>query len=191
MGSPTLASEGFGTAGLSDRYASALFDLALDGKALDKISKDVDDLQAMINASDDLSGFISSPVTSADDQSAGIAAVAKKAKLNALTIKFLGLVAANRRLFALPGMISAFQAKMSAHRGEVRAQVTAPKKLTEKQISSLKAELKKATGSDVIVDVAIDADLLGGLVVQVGSQMVDNSIRSKLQRLELAMKGVA
>ena len=158
---------------------------------MDAVAKDMDDLAAMIASSADFRHFISSPVTSADDQVKGIMALAKKAKLNKLTINYLGLVAKNRRLFALAGMVKAFHAKLAEHRGEVRAHVTAPKKLTETQLKAVAAELKKATGSDVILDVTVNPDLLGGLVIQVGSRMVDNSIRTKLQRLELAMKGVA
>ena len=186
-----MASDSVGTSGVALRYAEALFELAQESKALDAIAGEVDALAGAIADSDDLRRFLASPILTRDERVNGITAVAGKAGFSKEFTNFLGLVAQNRRLFALAGMLKAFKALLSAQRGEISATVTSAKKLTEKQMAGIKAALKKVTGSDVDVEAKIDPDLLGGLVVQVGSRMVDSSIRSKLQRLSIAMKGVA
>jgi F-type H+-transporting ATPase subunit delta len=185
-----VASEGTGVSGIADRYATALFDLADEHKVLDQVADDLRGLRAMLSESADLRRMVQSPVLSRAEQAKGIAAIAECAGCDALTRKFLGLVAQNRRLFAVPGMISAFLAKLAARRGEVTAEVTSAQELTPAQLASVNEQLRRAMGSKIAVEVKVDPTLLGGLVVKVGSRMVDASLRSKLHRLQLAMKGV-
>lgn len=185
-----MSSEIAGTKGLADRYASALYELADERKALDEVADNLRSLRAMLTESAEFRRFVMSPILSRDDQGKGVAALAEKAGLSELVRNFLGVLAANRRLFALDGIISAYLAKLAAARGEVTAEVVSAKKLTEKQSSALSAALKKQVGKDVAVDAKVDPAILGGLIVKVGSRMVDNSVRTKLQRLQLAMKGV-
>ena len=190
-GDHTLSADTFGVSQVAERYAQALFELADAESAIEKVEADLNSLQAMIDESGDFVKFLRSPLISREDQLKAVTALSKQAGLTDLTTKFLGLVAKNRRLFVLPGMIKGYKALLAAKRGEVRATVTSSKKLTEKQTEALKAALKQVTGSDVDLDVVVDPAILGGLVVKVGSKMVDSSLRSKLQRMELALKGVA
>jgi F-type H+-transporting ATPase subunit delta len=185
-----VASEGTGISGLADRYAKALFDLADERKALDAVAGDLRQLRAMIEASPDLARLVRSPVLSRGEQAKGIGAVAESAGFSDLTRNFLGLVAQNRRLFAVPAMIEAFLATLAQRRGEVTAQVVAAQELSSAQLNAVNEQLRKAVGSKVAVEVKVDPTLLGGLVVKVGSRMIDASLRSKLNRLQLAMKGV-
>ena len=185
-----MAADGAGVSGLAARYASALYELADGGGALDAVAADLKALRAMIDGSEDFQRFIKSPVMSRADQSKGIAAITEKAQLSALTKKFLGLVAANRRLFALPGMISGYLTILATRRGEVTADVVAAAPLTDAQTASLAEALKKKVGRTVAVTTRVDPSILGGLIVKVGSRMVDSSLRSKLQRLKLVLKGV-
>lgn len=185
-----MSSDTVGNKGLADRYAAALYDLADDRKALDQVATDLRSLQAMLDASADLRRFVFSPVLSRDDQRKGLTALADKAGLSPLTLNFLGLVASNRRLFALSAMIRAYLARLAAARGEVTAEVVSAASLTEVQASALAAALKQVVGKDVTVEARVDPSILGGLIVKVGSRMVDSSVRTKLQRLQLAMKGV-
>ncbi len=185
-----MASDGAGVGGLAVRYASALYDLADETGAVDAVAADLEELTTFIEESDDFARFIESPVLTLDDQTNGITAIAAKAGLNAITQKFLGLVASNRRLFALPDMIRAFQAILAARRGHVTADVTAAAELTDSQSQSLADSLKAAVGTTVAVTTKVDPSILGGLIVRVGSRMVDSSLKSKLQRLKLSMKGV-
>jgi F-type H+-transporting ATPase subunit delta len=175
---------------LAARYASALYELADEAGALDTVAADLKSLRRMIDDSDDFRRFIKSPVLSRADQAKAIKAIGEKAGLHALTQKFLGLGAANRRLFALPGMIAAFLATLAARRGEVTAEVTSAVALSDAQSSAIAAALKQTVGRTVALTAKIDPSILGGLIVRVGSRMVDSSIKSKLQRLKLAMKGV-
>lgn len=176
--------------GLAGRYATALFDLAEGEKALDAVAADLKTLQTMIGESDDLVRLIRSPVISREAQSKAMGALLAKAGCGALTKKFIGLVARNRRLFALPAMIEAFGRILAARRGEMTAVVTAATPLAARQAEALGASLEKAVGRKVAVDVKVDPAILGGLVVKVGSRMVDSSLKTKLQQLRLAMKGV-
>lgn len=177
-------------AGLGERYAAAFYELADEGKALDKAAQDLRDLAQMIGQSADLARLIRSPVLDRADQGRAMQAVLDKMGADALTQKFIGLVARNRRLFALPAMIQAFLATLAHRRGEVAAQVTAATQLTPAQVDAVTAALRQAMGSKVTVETRVDASLLGGMVVRVGSRMVDSSLKTKLQRLELAMKGL-
>jgi len=147
-------------------------------------------LKAMTAESVDLRRLLRSPVVSRKDQQKAVSILAEKAGFNGLTLKFLGLVAQNRRLFALDGVIEAYLSRLAAKRGEVTAQVASAVALTETQVGAIGAALKKVVGSNVTLDLTVDSNLLGGLVVKVGSRMVDGSLKTKLQHLQLAMKGV-
>ena len=185
-----MASKGTGVSGLADRYATALFDLADERKLLDQAAGDLRQLRAMLNGSADLRRLVRSPILSRREQADAIGAIAERAGFDPLTRNFLGLVAQNRRLFAVPGMIDAFLARLAARRGEITAEVTSAQELTPAQLGAVNDQLRKAMGSKIAVEVRVDPELLGGLVVKVGSRMVDASLRSKLHRLQLAMKGV-
>ncbi len=176
--------------GISGRYASALFALALEGKAVDRVLKDLEGFGAMLEGSADLQRLVSSPIFSAEQQVDAIAVLLKKAKISGLTANFLGLVARNRRLFAVAGMIKAFQGLVADHRGEVTAEVTTAAKLTAAQLKSLQSTLNSAIGKKVQIAQAVDASVLGGMVVKVGSRMIDTSLRTKLNTLKIAMKEV-
>ena len=186
-----LASETTGVSGLAERYAAALFDLADERRILDEVASDLRQLRAMVQASQDLLRLIRSPILSRDEQSKGIGALADRAGLSPLVRDFLAVVARNRRLFAVPAMIEAFLAKLAARRGEVTAEVFAAQPLSEAQLAVLSEQLRRSIGSRVSVDVRVDRGLIGGLVIKLGSRMVDGSIKSKLQRLQLAMKSIA
>lgn len=177
------------SASLAGRYATALFSLAQDKKSLDKVAADLESLGRAVTESSDLSAFLNSPVISRTDAKGAVAGLAKKMKLNALTANTLGVLADNRRLSELPAVIRAFQSLLSAHRGEVRAEVASAFPLTEAQVDAVTANLKKRVGSDVTVSTKVDPSLLGGLVVRIGSQMIDSSIKTHLNSLATAMKG--
>jgi F-type H+-transporting ATPase subunit delta len=185
-----VASEAKGVSGLAERYAAALFDLAEERKALDAVAGDLRTLRAMLRDSGDLRRLIRSPVLSREDQAKAIAAIAQPAELSPLTCNFLGLLAQNRRLFALPAMGESYLSRLALRRGEVTAQVVTPQALSPAQRAAVDEQLRKAVGGKVAVDVEVDPSLLGGLVVRLGSRMVDASLKSKLYRLQLAMKGV-
>lgn len=157
---------------------------------LDQVAGDIRSLQAAMNESADFRRFISSPILSREDQKKGIAALAESLGLSDLTRNFLGLLAQNRRLFALGQMGNAYLSMLAAARGEVTAEVISAKFLTDAQIAALGASLKQSVGKEVSMNIFVDPAILGGLIVRVGSRMVDNSVRTKLQRLQLAMKGV-
>jgi F-type H+-transporting ATPase subunit delta len=144
----------------------------------------------MIDSSDDMRRFIKSPVLSRGDQSKGIAALAAAAQVSALTQQFLGLAARNRRLFALPGMITGFLAILAERRGQATADVTSAVPLSDAQVGAIAAALKATGDRSVTVNTKVDPSILGGLIVRSGSRMIDSSLKSKLQRLKLAMKGV-
>ncbi len=185
-----MSSETIGTTGLAGRYAAALYDLAEAGDLLDKVAGDLHSLLAMIKASDDLFRLIRSPTFSRQDQMRALVELANKAKMHVLSQRFIGVVALNRRLYALPSMITAYHNLLAKRRGEATAQVISAQKLTEKQLKTLAASLKKALGTKVAVEAHVDADLLGGLIVKVASRMVDSSLRTQLQQLRFAMKGI-
>jgi len=177
------------TAGLAGRYAVALFDLARESNAIDAVAKSLSDLRAGLAESADLSALIASPVVGRDDAAKAMAAVGKAMKLDSLTSKFLGVLADNRRLADLPKMIDAYDAIVADHRGEVTAKVTSAHPLTAEQLKELTANLKTRVGRDVAVATTVDPAILGGLVVQLGSQLIDGSIRTRLNSFATAMKG--
>lgn len=176
--------------GMAGRYAVALFELALEAKKLKEVEKDLKEFAAMLDGSDDLTRLVRSPVISAEQQRTALAAVLSKAKITGLTANFLNLVAKNRRLFAARDMIRAFGVLCSRHRGEVTAQVVSASKLSAAQAKALKASLKSAAGKDVQIDASVDESLLGGLIVKLGSRMIDTSLRTRLNNLKFAMKEV-
>lgn len=176
--------------GLAERYSQALFDLADEQRVVDTIAKDLDGLAAMIDSSPDLNRLIRSPVISRSDQMRAMEALVNAADMHELTGKFIGLLARNRRLFILPVIIRAYRRLLARRRGETAAEVTSAQKLSATQLEALAAQLKKVVGTDVSVADRVDPSILGGLIVRVGSRMVDSSLRTKLQRLRLAMKGV-
>ena len=176
--------------GIAERYASALFALALESKAIDKVQADLDVFLGMMESSADLQRLISSPIFSADQQADAIAALLVKAKISGLTANFLGLVANNSRLFAVHGMIKAFRGLVADHRGEVAADVTSATALTPAQMKSLKTVLNSAVGKKVQIAQHVDPAVLGGMIVKVGSRMIDTTLRTKLDNLKIAMKEV-
>ena len=175
--------------GLAGRYATALYDLADNGKVIDDVAADLSALGRMIDESDDLRRLVQSPVISREDQTRAIGALVKTSGMQDLTQKFVGTVAQNRRLFVLRQMITAFHAYLAERRGQATAEVTSALELSEKHLSALNDALKSAMGTSVSVETKVDPNLLGGLVVKVGSRMIDTSLRTKLSQLRLAMKG--
>ncbi len=185
-----MAKDTSGVTGLAERYATALFELAVEGDALDRVSGDLAALGAMLTDSADLGRLVRSPVLSRAEQMQAMAAILERAGAADLTRRFVGLLAERRRLFALAAAIDAFDRLCAAHRGEVRADVTSAAELDEAQLGAIRAAIKRMVGGNVAVDASVDKGLIGGLVVRVGSRMFDASLRTKLQRLHLAMKGV-
>jgi F-type H+-transporting ATPase subunit delta len=176
--------------GVAERYASSLFELALESGTIDAVAADLNRFQAMIDDSSDLKRLVQSPVFTAEDQVNAISAIAQKAGLNALVLNFLKVVASNRRLFAVPGMVAAYRQIVAAHKGEITADVTSAHALSAEQETELKAALKGVTGKEVSISVTVDPSLLGGLIVKVGSRQIDTSLRTKLSTLKLALKEV-
>lgn len=185
-----LASEATGTSSLAGRYAAALFDLADERHELDAVAGDLRELRTMLHESVDLGRLLRSPVVSREDQAKAIAALTERAGLSKLTRDFLAVVAANRRLFAAPAMIEGYLNKLAERRGEVTAEVTTAQPLSETQQNTLGEQLRRAVGRRVTIALKVDPGLLGGMIVKVGSRMIDGSLKSRLHRLQLAMKGV-
>ena len=158
---------------------------------LDGVASDLRQLRAMLQASGDFQRLIRSPILSREQQAGAMGVLAERAGLSPLVRDFLAVVARNRRLFAVPAMIEAFLAKLAARRGEVTAEVVAAQALNDAQLAALNDQLRRSIGSRVAVDIHVDPGLIGGMVVKVGSRMVDGSVKSKLQRLQMAMKSVA
>src|SRR5471030_597104 len=180
------------TSGVAGRYASALFDLADNGKSLDQVAQDLGSFRALLAESTDLRRLILSPVIGRELKSKTLLAVLDAAGIKGLTRSFIGTVAVNGRARELPAMATEYLAELARRRGETTATVTSAVALTPAQLEQVTETLRKMLGSaKVTVDAHVDADILGGLLVKVGSRLFDSSIRSKLQRLQLAMKGVA
>jgi F-type H+-transporting ATPase subunit delta len=176
---------------LAGRYAVALFELAEDRDALDPVAADLATLRSLLDDSADLRRLIRSPVLSREEQGRGLVALGERAGFGPLTRRFLGLLAHKRRLFVLPEIIAAYLAMLGEHKGEISAELTSAVALSEEQVVAVRGKLTAAMGHTVTLATAVDPALLGGLVVRVGSRMIDASLRTKLQRLELAMKGAA
>lgn len=178
------------TSGVAGRYATALFEIAKEGNALDRVESDLDAFAAALADSDDLRRMVASPVYSRDDQGAAIKAIVERMGLGPELGGTLGLMAANRRLFVVEGLVAAVKGLIAADRGETTAEVRSAKPLSEAQSAALAATLRERTGKNVKVAVTVDESLIGGLVIKVGSRMVDSSIRSKLANLQNVMKEV-
>jgi F-type H+-transporting ATPase subunit delta len=189
-GCVSLASEATGVSGLAERYAAALFDLADERRILDEAAANLRQLKAMMTESVELSRLIRSPILSREEQGKAVVALAERAGFAPLVRDFLAVVARNRRLFAVPAMIEAYLEKLAERRGEVTAEVAAAQALSTTQIDLLREQLRRSVGRQVAIDVRVDPGLIGGMIVKVGSRMIDGSIRSKLQRLQMAMKGI-
>lgn len=176
--------------GVAGRYATALFDLASDGRSLNPVEKDLTTLQELLDGSNDLRRLVTSPVYSAEDQARAVAAILEKVGIKGLVANFILLIVRNRRLFVLPDIIRAFRQLLSEKRGEVTADVTSASALSDTQIETLNAALKASMGKTVQLTQHVDQSLLGGLIVKVGSRMVDGSLQTKLRNLRLVMKEV-
>jgi F-type H+-transporting ATPase subunit delta len=176
-------------ASLSGRYATALFELARDSKDLAKVEASLATVAQALAESADFKALTASPLVSRSNAAKAVAAVAKSLKLDATTSNFLGVLAQNRRLGELSSVIRAFRQLAAAHRGEATAQVTSAHPLSTAQVDALKQQLRTRIGRDVSIDLSVDPSLLGGLVVKIGSQMIDSSIKTRLNSLAQAMKG--
>ena len=175
--------------GMAGRYATALFELALENKAVDAVRQDLESFDAMVEGSADLNRLVRSPVFGADEQLKALSAILDKAKIKGLAANFLRVITANRRLFAAREMIRGYRALVARHKGEVSAQITVAEKLSDKNLAALKSALKSVTGGkDIDLDIKVDPAIIGGLIVKVGSRMVDSSLRTKLNAIKIAMK---
>ncbi len=176
--------------GLAGRYATALFELGVERKTLDEIAADLAAVKTMIADSEDLRRLLRSPVLTRDEQLAALNAVLERADIGDLVKRFIGTVAHNRRLFVLDQIIDAFARMLADHRGEITAEIASARELSDGQVSALSRTLADLMGQEVKLNATVDVDLIGGLVVRLGSRMFDSSVRTKLQKLELAMRGV-
>lgn len=186
-----MAAASASTSGLAGRYAGALFDLAKDQSVLDGVQADLSSFKGLLAESADLTRLIESPAISKEDQVKALTAVAEKAGALELTTKFLGLLASKRRAFALPQIIDAYAAMLSDEKGEVKADLVSAVELSKDQTDAVRDKISKSVGKTVTMTSSVDPGLLGGLVVRVGSRMIDASLKTKLHQLELAMKGAA
>lgn len=184
-----MSSDTTGATGLAGRYATALYELAESEKALDQVAGDLRALRLMIEGSGDLTRMVRSPVISRTEQGAAMDAILAKAEASDLTRKFAGVVAANRRLFALPDIIDSYLAILAGRRGEVTAEVASAAPLSDRQQADILATLENTLGGSVTIKASVDPEILGGLVVRVGSRLVDSSLRTKLNQMRIAMRG--
>ena len=173
---------------MAGRYATALFELALEQNAVDRVKVDLDRFDALVAEIADLARLLRSPVLSADEQGRALSGVLDKVGIDGLAANFLKLVATNRRLFAALDMVKAYRALVAKHKGEVTAEVTLAEKPSEAHLAAIKDALAAVTKKEVKVDVKIDPSIIGGLVVKLGSRMVDSSLRTKLNAIKFAMK---
>ena len=176
-------------ASLAGRYASALFDLARDQRQIDSVGRSLDALSQALVDSKDFAELTSSPLVSRDEAGKAFAAIAPQLGLDPITANFLGVLARNGRKGEIRNVIRAFRRLAAEHRGEVAADVTTARPLNDDQVAALKAQLRARAGRDVSIDASVDPSILGGIVVKLGSQQIDASIRTKLNRLASAMKG--
>ncbi len=185
-----MASKASGISEIAERYAAAIFELATEKAEIDGVADDFRRIQAMVEDSGDLKRLLKSPIFSRKEQALAMAALAKKAEFSDITTNFIALAARNRRLFMLSDVIDRFFERLSEQRGEVKADVLSAAALNESQMASLQDSLKKTFGKEVSLHTSVDASLIGGLIVRVGSRMIDSSLRTKIQKLQLAMKGI-
>lgn len=176
--------------GVAERYATALFEMATEQNCQDSVRDDLIRIQAMLDESDDLRRLVRSPAFDRVEQGRAMLAVIDAAGIGPLVRNFVGVVAQNRRLFVLPGIFRAYHKKLADWRGEIAAEVVSATPLSDDQQSRIASALRTAMGRDVNIETRVDEALIGGMIVRVGSRMVDFSLATKLQGLRLAMKGV-
>jgi F-type H+-transporting ATPase subunit delta len=176
---------------MAGRYASALFELALEERSLDAVKADLERFDALIDESADLRRLVRSPAFTAETQSRALAAVLDRAGIGGLAGRFLQVVSVNRRLFAAQDMIKGFRKLVAEHEGETSAEVTLAEPPSEPHLDAIKGALNSVTKKDVQIDVKIDPSIIGGLIVKLGSRMVDSSLRTKLNLIKQAMKEVS
>jgi F-type H+-transporting ATPase subunit delta len=184
-----VAARGTGPGGLAARYAAALFELADDKKQLHQTAADLTTLKGMLAESADLRRLIRNPLLTRDDKRRAVLALIERAQLGDLVRRFVAIMADNRRLDVLPAAIDAYLTQLAERRGEMTAEVRVAKPLSPRQQRDLVEALRRSVGGRVALDIKIDPALIGGMVVKVGSRMLDSSLRTKLQRLQLAMRG--
>ena len=183
-----FATAQFNASGMAGRYATALFELARESNAIDAAKADLDRFDALVAESPDLMRLVRSPVFSADEQLQALTAVLDRAGIGGLATNFLLLVTSNRRLFAVRDMIKAFRELVADYRGEAAAEVTVAEQLKDEHAAALKSALHAVSGKDVDLHIKVDPAIIGGLVVKLGSRMVDSSLRTKLKAIRHAMK---
>jgi F-type H+-transporting ATPase subunit delta len=183
-----LASEAPILAGMAGRYATALFELAQETNAIDAVKADLDRFEALVAESPDLARLVRSPVFSAAEQLQALEVVLQRAGIGGLAAKFLKLVTSNRRLFAMRDIARAFRELVDQYKGQATAEVTVAERLKDEHVEALRAALKAVSGKNVDLAIKIDPSIIGGLVVKLGSRMVDSSLRSKLNAIKHAMK---
>ncbi len=183
-----MASDGTAASGLAVRYATALFDLATERDSLELVASDLSRLKDLLAQSPDLRRFLRSPVLTREQQTQALSALLQKAGVSELTQQFIALVAKKRRLFALGGMIEAFLSDLDRRQGKLSAEITVAQPLTEAQTKTMNVAVQQALGDKVAISVNVDGSLLGGIIVKVGSRLIDNSLRTKIDKLQLAMK---
>ena len=176
-------------ASLAGRYASALFELARDERQIEAVSASLQEIKSTLQRSDEFRAITTSPLIGRQDAARAVAATAAALKLDPTTTNFLGVVARNGRLRQLPEIVRLFNRLAAEHRGETTAEVTTARPLDDDQVAALKANLRARAGRDVTIDSRVDPYILGGIVVRLGSQMIDASIRTRLNTLATAMKG--
>ncbi|MEO1205125.1 MAG: F0F1 ATP synthase subunit delta [Pseudomonadota bacterium] len=182
-----VAADGSVTASVYGRYASALFDLATEQNELATVEQQLIDFQGLLDESPDLQRMINSPVFSSEEQAQALQAILAKAGTSGTTANFFNLLAQNRRLFVIPDIIKTFRMISAESRDEVSAEVTSAVALTDEQTQALTETLTKTVGKDVILDLKVDPDILGGLIVKLGSRMVDSSLRTKLTSMQVGL----
>jgi F-type H+-transporting ATPase subunit delta len=183
-----VAAENSSVSGVSGRYATALFELARDQKVVDEVKADLERFEGLLIESADLKRLVRSPVFAAEAQSRALSAVLDKAGIAGISANFLKVLTANRRLFVVADVIRAYRALVAKFKGEATADVTVAEALSDKNLDALKVALKSVTGKDVALNVKVDPSIIGGLVVKLGSRMIDSSLRTKLNSIKHAMK---
>lgn len=178
------------TSGLAERYASALYSLAAESDAVDQVLKDLAEVSAALDESDDLRRMVASPGITYESQTKAILAIGERLGVGDLTRKFLGLIAQQGRLFAIARIIRAYRERVARERGEIEAEVVSAVPLDDEQTAAVREAVAKFAGKSVTMSIRVDPELIGGLVVRVGSRMIDASLRTKIAQLELSMKGV-
>ena len=183
-----MAGEEHFVSGVAGRYATALFDLAREANSIDAVQSDLDRFDALVAESPDLARLVRSPVFSADEQLNGLSRVLERAGVGGLPAQFLKLVTKNRRMFAVREMVRAFRNLVAQHRGETTAEVTVAEEIKDDHVAALRNALNAVSGKKVDLKVRVDPAIIGGLVVKLGSRMVDSSLRTKLNSIKQAMK---